>query len=323
MQLTGLDLQDSTKSSRVALRWLEQNENWLIILDNVTPDIIAPLLPSSGSGHILATSNDPHWTSITSHHVRLHGLSSRDAVQFLKSRTGNENQSAALRVVTKLGSLPLALQQAAAYIETTGIDFESYEQLLEQNCPALLDKKSPFTEYPESVYSALPLNVQRVVASVSDAVILLIFVSYLSSSNIPRKLARNAIHTYLEQRQERYDDFIFNELVLALPASSLIVAEADVVSTHPLVQSFVLDNLLGDTENDWARLVVGVLVDHFPVDVEDSSTWPKCESLIDHVTTAVRLTNYQSWDDELIESLYVRAGSYYMREVVNRNLLSY
>lgn len=56
--------------------------------------------------------------------------------------------------------------------------------------------------------------------------------------------------------------------------------------------------------------MLSVLAYAFPDDTEDSSTWPACESLIDHVTIAIKLADYQSWDEEFIEALYSNAGSY-------------
>lgn len=310
LQLPGFDLTDLTRSSRVAVQWLEQTNNWLLIFDNASPPIVASLLPSSGAGHILIFSNDPHWSSITTNAIRLRGLSPEDAVEFLMRRTGLADADAAARIANAFDYLPLALEQAAAYIETTGIDFESYEQLLAQRRPVLLDKKSPFSEYPESVYSAFGLNLQRASETFPPVTDLLNLVSFLSPSRIPRALLRDAMYMHFKKSGKKFDDFIFNELVLALSKGSLIDLEGDVVSTHPLLQAFARDVMPEEVQHTWSKFVLSMLVQKFPIDVDDSSTWPQCESLIDHVTSAITLADYRSWDDEVIESLYVRAGSY-------------
>lgn len=310
LQLPGFDPQDTLNSSRVALRWLEQNDNWLLIFDNAAPHIVASLLPSRGLGHILVSSNDPHWSSVTNSTIRLLGLSPKDAIQFLKRRTGLVDSDAADRIASAFDYLPLALEQAAAYIETTSIDFNSYEKLLAENRPVLLDKKSRFTEYPESVYSALDLNVYRASENLPHANELLRFVSYLRPHEIPRELMRDAMGMYFEQVREKFDDFIFNELVSSLSRASLIFVKDKMASTHPLVQAFVRDHLTEDTQTTWPEFVLGALANGFPADINDSSTWPQCELLINHVVNVIGLANRRLWDDEAIESLYIRAGSY-------------
>lgn len=310
LELPGFDLQDSVRSSRVALQWLEQNDSWLLVFDNAAPHIVGSLLPSSGSGHILISSNDPNWSSITNNKLRLRGLSPEDAVQFLLQRTGLPDSPLAARIVNAFDCLPLALEQAAAYIETAGIDFDTYERLLAQHRPVLLDERSPFTEYPESVYSALRLNVESVSDRTAEVVVLLRFVAHVNPSGIPRGLVSDAVHNYFYQMDMHFDDVVFNRLVSELARVSLIVAEDNLISTHPLVQAFVRDSLQAEDQIGWSRFVLSVLAHTFPNEVDDSSNWPQCESLIDHVTTAITLADYQSWDDESIEVLYNNAGLY-------------
>jgi nucleoside phosphorylase len=40
LSLPGFDPHDSTKSSRLALQWLKQNDNWLLVFDNASPKIL-------------------------------------------------------------------------------------------------------------------------------------------------------------------------------------------------------------------------------------------------------------------------------------------
>lgn len=210
--LPEFDLRDLNRSSRVALRWLEQHDDWLLVFDNASPHIISSLLPSSGSGHVLISSNDPNWSSFTTHELRLLGLSPEDAVRFLLQRTGLSDSPTAFRIANSFDCLPLALEQAAAYIETTSIDFDTYEWLLEIHRPALLDEKSPFTEYPESVYSALKLGMQRVSNSLPEAGMLLSFVAHMDSSGIPRGLVKDAVHICFDQLDLHFNDLVFNRL---------------------------------------------------------------------------------------------------------------
>ena len=74
-RLSGADTRDTARSSAVAVQWLEQQSGWLLTYDNASPTLIELVLPSRGVGHILVPSTSPNWSSITSHEIRLRGLS--------------------------------------------------------------------------------------------------------------------------------------------------------------------------------------------------------------------------------------------------------
>lgn len=310
LKLPGFDRKDSVQSSHAALHWLEANDSWLLVFDNASPQLLGPLLPARGSGHVLITSNDPHWASVTPHRLLLQGLAPEDAVHFLTQRTGRADPDGAARIAETFACLPLALEQAAAYIEETGIDFENYEQLLAQNRPKLLEKKSAFTNYPESVYSALRLNVDRAWNDSSSGIELLACIAFLNASGIPREFAKAVMADLYVQHDLPFDEFVFNEMITVLSMLSLISADREMITTHPLVQAFVRDTLPAEHSEAWCGFVLGELARASPGDPQDSSTWPQWESLIDHVTTAITLAKYQSWGDEYIEALYTNAGSY-------------
>lgn len=310
LRLPGFSVQDLVESSQATLRWFEQTTDWLLIFDNASPSTIPAFLPTTGSGHVLISSNDPNWSAITTNHIRLKGLNLEDAVAFLSRRTGLPHSESATRIANDFEGLPLALEQAAAYIETTGIDFDSYEQLLASHRPELLDERSPFTEYPESVYSALSLNIERASEQHSLVTAILAFVGFLNSSGIPRSLVRDSTQVVFDQADLKFDNLVFNSLLASLSSVSLISLENNLLSTHSLVQTFVRDSLPDEHREKWCQFVLDFLADLFPHDIDNSSTWPLCESLIDHVTTASKLADYESWDNEFIEALYNNAGLY-------------
>jgi tetratricopeptide (TPR) repeat protein len=240
----------------------------------------------------------------------LEGLQLEDAVQFLLRRTGQSGSAAATRIARAFDSLPLALEQAAAYIETSGIELQDYEHRLIEHRPDLLDEKSLFTEYPLSVYSAISLNVDRASGAVPRVGELLVFMSYLSHSTIPRPLIYDAMLVVFEGMGLRFDDFVFDRLVAELQKRSLIVVDDHVFSTHPLVQAFIRDSMPEGDHEAWSRFVLGVLARVFPNEVDDSTKWPQCEVLIDHVVSAAKQTKFETWNDEFVETLHNHAGLY-------------
>ncbi len=310
LRLPRADRHDLVASSMEALRWFEQHDDWLLIFDNASPNTIGSSLPSRGSGDILVSSTNPNWSSYTTDELRLRGLTVDDAVQFLERRTGSNDSTAAARIAEKLDGLPLALEQAASFVQKSRIELHEYEQLLEEHRPEALDERSTFTEYPDSVYSALSVNVQRAAETFPHTTAVLAFVAFLSPNDVPRNLLKDAIENYYAQVEESFNDFVFNRLISELAGASLIVADSTAISIHPLVQAFTLDTMEEDHRAGWLGFVLSVLAYAFPEDVDDSSTWPICETLINHVISAIELAEFQTWDDESIGALYTNAGSY-------------
>ena len=102
---------------------------WLLIADNVErPGDLAPL-PDAG-GHILATSRQMDWRGRRPFTVvSMDCFTADEAVALLDKVAGGRvsaEPEAARALVEDLGSLPLAVAQAAGFVEACGISFARY-----------------------------------------------------------------------------------------------------------------------------------------------------------------------------------------------------
>jgi hypothetical protein len=120
-----------------AIDWLQAHPGWLLILDNVEHIAdIQPLLGQlAGCGHVLVTTRrDPRangWAPLGLAPLRLDPLGRADSVELLVRLTGNDDLDGADALAADLGDLPLALEQAAAYIgRHRGLDYHSYRDTL-------------------------------------------------------------------------------------------------------------------------------------------------------------------------------------------------
>jgi hypothetical protein len=101
-------------------RWLEQHPGWLLIFDNAhDAEEVRPYLPQGRAGRALITSRDPNWRGVAST-LEVRMLRREDAARFLLERAGQSDEVTARALAAELGDLPLALEQAGAYIEETG-----------------------------------------------------------------------------------------------------------------------------------------------------------------------------------------------------------
>ena len=98
---------------------------WLLVFDNA-PDraSVAPFVPPAGRGRVLITSRDQIWPPGKA--LQVPALDPEVAAEFLVNRTGDPDRRAALDLAGEMGGLPLALEQAAAYVQASGDSLAGY-----------------------------------------------------------------------------------------------------------------------------------------------------------------------------------------------------
>jgi nucleoside phosphorylase len=112
-------------------RWLQQNDGWLLVFDNAEQAAdLQPYLPVRGRGHIIITSRNPNWGELATP-LAVDVLERSESVSFLLKRTGQTDETATHALAEALGDLPLALAQAAAYIEQTQKSLTAYRTLFD------------------------------------------------------------------------------------------------------------------------------------------------------------------------------------------------
>jgi Domain of unknown function (DUF4062)/NB-ARC domain len=124
-----------------ATAWLQAHPRWLLILDNVNnPADVEPLLGQLTGGHILITTRrDTGWNQVADP-IRLDVLDPGPAADLLTIRTSHHDHAsrdAAAAIAAELGYLPLALDQAAAYITQTRITPATYLARLRRHPAAM------------------------------------------------------------------------------------------------------------------------------------------------------------------------------------------
>ena len=79
------------------------------------------------------------------------------------SHASPEEQKQALQISQELGGLPLALDQAGAYLEETGTDLASYWQIYQLHRTDLLQRRGGLVnDHPASVATTWSLSFQKI-----------------------------------------------------------------------------------------------------------------------------------------------------------------
>jgi tetratricopeptide (TPR) repeat protein len=262
---------------------LAARNDWLLIFDNAnTADEIRAYLPSGG-GHIIITSRDPAWRGLASL-MPVQKWQSGVAVEFLIKRTGKNDSVAANELAKELDYLPLALEQAGAYIESTDITLARYLELFRKHHHDLLKSGRAPADHPESVETTWELAFQQIEKASPAAADLLNLCSFFAPDDIPRDMiVSGAEHLPEPLRQAVTNELTFNDAVSAIRRYSLFETRGDeYLSMHRLVQSVVRNRFDEEGKKCWAVAAAEVVNKAFPFESGDIRTWKKCALLTPH-----------------------------------------
>lgn len=132
------DVLPSAALTKRAIAWLACHSDWLLLLDNVTkPDHVADLMGRISAGKLLVTSRlGAGWHRLGASVLRLDVLSEKEAVDLLTRIVTHDGTDVDLdgakELVRELGCLPLAIEQAGAYIHQNRLSPRAYLGLLQR-----------------------------------------------------------------------------------------------------------------------------------------------------------------------------------------------
>jgi hypothetical protein len=124
------------------------------------------------------------------------------AAGFLLDRTKQNDGAGAETVAEKLGRLPLALEQASAYVEQTGERLAHYAQLLDES-PGQLLAEGKVGRYPLPVTRTWAVSFDRVEKTSPAAAELLRLCAFLAPDAIPLGLLETGAAEFNPRSQQR------------------------------------------------------------------------------------------------------------------------
>ena len=118
---------DAAAAGRAVRHWLETGgERCLLVFDNAAdPDVLRPFIPAAGAARVMITSNEQSMEYLGAC-VPVDVFTREETLAFLAERTGSADVEGAGLVAGELGSLPLALAQAAAVIAAQRLGYGTY-----------------------------------------------------------------------------------------------------------------------------------------------------------------------------------------------------
>jgi class 3 adenylate cyclase/tetratricopeptide (TPR) repeat protein len=285
---------DQEQIVKAALTWLNAHEGWLLIFDNVDDRLeIQPFVPERGKGDLLITSRQTVFAELgIPRALEMRDLDTEESVRFLLARTGREGseldeRTAAGELATELGNLPLALEQAAAYIAETSVAFSAYLGAFRKRRIKLLEKAAELVAH-SSVSVTWAANFEAVERASPAAADVLHVSALLAPDAIPFELflvGAHALGDSIAQALADPDELAMAELLRPLTRYSLVRSDmaARVFSLHRLVQENAWTSLAESARRTTVERAVLALDASLP-EVE-FATWTQCQRLVAHVAS--------------------------------------
>jgi tetratricopeptide (TPR) repeat protein len=245
------------------------------------------LLPRIVHAQVIVTSRDATWDRHASL-TELEVFSMAEATAFLLARSDSTNGPVAADLADLLGLLPLALEQAGAYVHETKIALATYLERLRRFPATALGKGPPRDRDPtDMVTTTWQVSVDRVRAT-PGAVALLELCALLAPEEVPRTLFDQPLEPPAEDLHAlAADPFALDDAVSALRRFGLVKATAESLTVHRLLQQVVRDRLDSRAKAARAGVALRLLNAAFPSGgYDDSRLWPACASLLPHALAA-------------------------------------
>ncbi|HEY9440931.1 MAG TPA: FxSxx-COOH system tetratricopeptide repeat protein, partial [Streptomyces sp.] len=285
----GDDMAAASQEAVDLLRRGVPSDRWLLVFDNADdPEMLRRYFPQGGSGHILVTSRNQAWSQ--------HGdalpvdvFLREESVEHLQRRAPGLSEEDAAQVATAVGDLPLAVEQAAAWIAETATPIDTYLEQLARQAPQVLALNQP-AGYPQPVAATWNISIERLKERSPAAVRLLQLCAFFA----PEPISANLLYSKeMIEALKPYDSSLQEKLVLGAVIREIgrfALAKVDQVSNsiqvHRLVQAVIRAQLSEEEQLDAQHVVHRVLAGARPDDVEpidNPLTWPRFATIWPHL----------------------------------------
>lgn len=301
--------------------WLICHDEWLLIVDNLESfDDIEPYLPNIPKGHFIITTRNVHIDMGVRYSIDV--FTEIEAINFIRNRIyglGDKKEYdfddfeiMAPELVKRLGNLPLALEQAGAYISMTKCSISEYLKLLEEYGLDMFkeDEEYSLPSYYEKVVNTT-WNIS--ISNIADdgAKQLFYLCSYMDSERIP-------VDFFVQTRDklskplcdELRDGRLKNRIVTELRNYSLTSGNAEYINIHRLVQE-VVRNELGDDEK-WINICYVCMGEYLPTKYEEKQTRIQFREISNHCESILKYTKKVKKDEFYANYLFNMGYGYYI-----------
>jgi tetratricopeptide (TPR) repeat protein len=325
LELPEKDFQKQSDMIDAVKHWLETHNDWLLILDNADDVSLMNELRflfkgvSQGCRHLLLTSRATT-TAPFVQAVPIEDMPREEGAKFLLYRAKYSwdtrfdtnilhwkadkiaDWRMAIKIVKTLSGLPLALDQAGAYIRETQCGFKSYLERYQTHTKQLLEKRGTLItelDHAEPVAKTWLLSFKKIADENETAVEVLNLCAFLHPDSIPLEIFQDI------------DAVTLDEALRTIFKYSLLRRNPNtrVLSIHRLVQIILKYQMDETAQQTWAEKAVRAVVNAFP-ESGDYSNWLYLERLLPCAQMCAELITERDLVFEEAGSLLNQIGYY-------------
>jgi tetratricopeptide (TPR) repeat protein len=287
-------------------RWLETSPGWLLILDNADDlGLAKEFLPRGSQGHVLLTTRARALGGVAER-IPLPEMKPEEGALLLLRRAGLVGQDGSLgdaderersktvEISEELGGLPLALDQAGAFIEETPSSLSEYLSFYVSERGKLLEEGGRLRDHA-SVAVTFSLAFAKVAENSTAAADLIRLCAFLAPEAIPEEIITRAGEELGENLGPAVRSKVdFAKVLKEATRFSLLDrdAESKTLDIHRLVQVVIQDGMSKEEQKEWAERAVQAVETAFPeVEFKD---WDLCQKMLPHAQACAGLVD--KWD---------------------------
>ena len=286
-KLPGLQSATPVEIADAVLSWLKVEQKWLLVLDNLDDIKVAGrFLPENGpEKHTLITTRDPNANSILAEPLEVPLLDPEDAIDLLSTLSeidvapGLEERKQADEIVKELGYLPLAIEQAGAFVKAVG-DFNTYSEEYKKNRQELHRWVPNGPYYPYTVATTWSISFKVIQNDNPLFAKLLRLLSFLNPDGILIEFLTVGASVLEDDLQQLVSSRIeMTKALLELEKFSLIKwnRQQKTIQIHRLVQMVVNDEMPDAERKSIATTIINLCSQVFPNEVTNE-TRPLCRT---------------------------------------------
>ena len=282
----GDNVAEAAESALEELR-RDATPHWLLIFDNADdPKQLQPYLPT-GAGHVLITSRNQAWTH-AAEPLEVDVFTGDESVAHLLRHVPDLDLADAKRVADALGHLPLAVEQASAWLEQTGMPAQAYVAELATQATRILALNRP-SDYPTPVVATWNLSFDRLKERSPAAVRLLQLLAFFSPGPISMDLL------YCDELNASllpFDESLSEQLMLPrvirdISRFALVKVDqgSNSLQIHRLVQAVIRSQMTDEEQDEAHHEVHKVLASARPRqgETDDPANWSTYDIIWPHL----------------------------------------
>jgi hypothetical protein len=284
----GDSITEAAQAAREALRLGTPYTHWLLIFDNADdPRGLEEFLPG-GPGHVVVTSRNPMWSRVADP-LEIDVFTRQESVDHLQRRLPQLTEKDANLVADALGDLPLAIEQAGAWLEETGTSAVAYVEQLTKQPTSVLELNQP-ADYPRPVALTWRLSFDRLRERSPGAARLLELCAFFAPEPISLSLlySDEMISALVPLDDRLKEKIVLGQLIREIARFALAKVDQgnNSIQVHRLIQAVIRAQLKTKDEQITAfhevhRILVGARPRQG--DTDDPENWERYDLIWPHL----------------------------------------